>query len=83
MPDHFIIQLMGLENKNVQLIKHSIEKDTCHLHIQLKRKKHTCPHCQTGINRMRDYRTHLFQHLKMAEKRVYIHYWKRRYLRER
>ncbi|MBC6308231.1 ISL3 family transposase [Listeria sp. FSL L7-1582] len=79
MPDHFIIQLIGLENKNVQLIEHSIEKDTCHIHIQLKRKKHTCPHCQTRTNRMKDYRTHLFQHLKMAEKRVYIHYRKRRY----
>ncbi|AQY51945.1 hypothetical protein UE46_13520 [Listeria weihenstephanensis] len=79
MPDHFIIQLIGLENKNIQLLDYSIENHICHIHIQLKRKKHACPSCKTRTDRIKDYRTHTFQHLKVAEKRVYVHYRKRRY----
>ncbi|MBC2368110.1 transposase, partial [Listeria booriae] len=29
---------------------------------------------------MKDYRIHMFQHLKTAEKRIIIHYCKRRYI---
>ncbi|WP_234405409.1 transposase family protein, partial [Paenilisteria weihenstephanensis] len=68
MPDHFIIQLIGLENKNIQLLDYSIENHICHIHIQLKRKKHACPSCKTRTDRIKDYRTHTFQHLKVAEK---------------
>ncbi|WP_260490326.1 ISL3 family transposase [Listeria booriae] len=80
MPDHFIIQLIGLENKNIQLVDQSIEANTCHIHIQLKRKKHACPQCKTRTDRIKDYRIHMFQHLKTAEKRIIIHYRKRRYI---
>ncbi|MBC2159091.1 transposase, partial [Listeria booriae] len=80
MPDHFIIQLIGLENKNIQLVNQSIEANTCHIHIQLKRKKHACPQCETRTDRIKDYRIHMFQHLKTVEKRIIIHYRKRRYI---
>ncbi|MBC2370016.1 transposase family protein [Listeria booriae] len=44
----------------------------------IKAKKQACPQCKTRTDRIKDYRIHMFQHLKTAEKRIIIHYRKRR-----
>src|SRR5699024_5241673 len=51
-----------------------------HLHMEVERKSHHCPSCNTCTNRIHDYRTQKVQLSKLFSREFIMFYSKRRYV---
>ena len=68
-----------LELEDVFISDVSVTNTEVHVFFSLKRKPHTCPHCQTLTDKVHDYRISVIKDLPLMGKRSFLHYRKRRY----
>ena len=73
------------ENKNTRnpqsIITDSFMKDgVFHLHMEVERKPHHCPSCNTLTNQIHDYRLQKIQHTNIFSRESILFYRKRRYV---
>ncbi|MCM3713798.1 ISL3 family transposase [Alkalihalobacillus oceani] len=77
MQQKSIMKIPGLKEVNVTKIEE--REDMVAIHVEVPRKPHECPACQTMTTRVHDYRIQKIQHLKWFERKVALFYRKRRY----
>lgn len=73
-----IKELVGLQDAIVNKVEQN-EKEIF-IHIELERKKHSCPFCSHTTDKIHDYRIQKVSDIPMLGKRVYLILRKRRYL---
>jgi transposase len=73
----FTSKLLELEDVFISDI--SVTNTEVHVFFSLKRKPHSCPHCQTLTDKVHDYRISVIKDLPLMGKRSFLHYRKRRY----
>lgn len=80
MQTHFIMQLLGIKDKHVELWDMKEENREIHCWLQTKQISQCCPHCGAKTKRVHSYREQLIQSRLIEERPVFIHLRKRRYL---
>lgn len=75
--DNSISKLFELEDMILDDL-HSTSEEL-HIFFSMKRRPHTCPHCQTLTEQIHDYRTSIIKDLPAMGKKTFLHYRKRRY----
>lgn len=73
-----IKELVGLQDVIVNKVEQN-EKEI-YIHIELERKEHTCPCCNSTTDKIHDYRTQKISDIPMLGKKVYLKLRKRRYV---
>lgn len=73
----FTAKLLELEDVFISDV--STSDTEVHVSFSLKRKTHSCPHCQSLTNKVHDYRLSIIKDLPFMGKRAFLHYRKRRY----
>lgn len=74
---HVITKSIGLEG--VIVTNWTYHNRTIQIHVELPKRRHTCPACQRKTRRIHDYRIQKLDHLKQAERWTVVFYRKRRY----
>ncbi len=80
MQEHFIMELLGIKDKHVELWDMKEENREFHFWLQTKQRKQTCPNCGTKTKRVHSYRTQKIKGRLIEDRPVKIHLRKRRYL---
>ena len=73
-------KLLGLEDAIVKNV--SEDAGSCHIELELPRRKHKCPCCGALTDRIHDYRMQTIKDLPISGKDTYLHLRKRRYVCE-
>ena len=76
--DNNSAKILGLKDVIVKNVE-STEKEL-HINIELARRVHKCPVCNTKTNSIHDYRKQIIRDRKAFGKDVYLHLRKRRYV---
>lgn len=76
--DNNSAKILGLKDVIVKNVE-STEKEL-HINIELARRVHKCPVCNTKTNSIHDYRKQIIRDSKAFGKNVYLHLRKRRYV---
>ena len=79
MQENFIMKMLGIKEKHVELWDMKEENRAFHFWLQTKQRKQTCPTCGEK-KRVHSYRTQLIKGRLIEEHPVKIHLRKRRYL---
>ncbi|WP_090844023.1 ISL3 family transposase [Alkalicoccus daliensis] len=74
---YFTMNFPGLEE--VTVTNTEVVEGAMHLHIEMERKPHRCPHCSERTSKVHDYRIQKIDHLKMWERPTVLFYRRRRY----
>ncbi len=80
MQEDFIMKMLGIKEKYVELWDMKEENREFHFWLQTKQRKQTCPKCGEKTKRVHSYRTQLIKGRLIEERPVKIHLKKRRYL---
>lgn len=80
MQENFIMKMLGIKEKHVELWDMKEENRAFHFWLQTKQRKQTCPKCGEKTKRVHSYRTQLIKGRLIEERPVKIHLRKRRYL---
>jgi len=75
---HFSISLPGLKEVVIKRVEEVGE--VIRIFVEMERKIHRCPSCQSRTSRVHDYRIQKIQHLKLFERKTQIFYRRRRYV---
>lgn len=71
-------KLLGLEDVFIKNVYE--DESSCHIEIELPRRKHPCPCCGAETDRIHDYRMQKIKDISAFGKNVYLHLHKRRYV---
>ncbi|WP_077357304.1 ISL3 family transposase [Virgibacillus halodenitrificans] len=80
MQNHFIIEMLGIEDKHVDVWEVSSDSGKFWVELYTKVKKHKCPFCGNRTKNIHGYRTQTIQGPIVSNKPVRISLKKRRYL---
>lgn len=80
MQEDFIMKLLGIKEKYVELWEMKEENGEFHFWLQTKQRKQTCPKCGAKTKRVHSYRMQLIKGRLIEDRPVKIHLRKRRYL---
>lgn len=75
---NFIMNIPGL--KGVVIKKIEEINEVVRIHVEMERKVHHCPKCQSKTKQVHDYRIQKIQHLKWFERMTQLFYKRRRYI---
>lgn len=74
----YITELLGLEDVIVKNVYEN--EDGCNVELELPRRRHSCPCCGKGTDRIHDYRIQRVKDIDVRGVRMYLHLRKRRYV---
>lgn len=74
----YISELLGLEDVIVKNVYEN--EDGCNVELELPRRRHSCPCCGKGTDRIHDYRIQRVKDIDVRGVRMYLHLRKRRYV---
>lgn len=80
MQEHFIMELLGMKDKHVELWEMKEENRVFHFWLQTKQRTQTCPNCGAKTKRVHSYRIQPIKGRLIEDRPVRIHLRKRRYL---
>ncbi|WP_017756557.1 ISL3 family transposase [Calidifontibacillus oryziterrae] len=80
MQNHFIIELLGIKDRHVDVWSISEQSGIFIVELDTKVKRQRCPSCKGITKRIHGYRNQIIQGPIVSNKRVQIHLRKRRYL---
>ena len=75
---NYIEKFLSLEDATVISIQVTDESDI--LELEIPRKEHSCPHCQTMTDKIKGYRDQTVLLTFLNDRPVYVHFRKRRYV---
>ena len=78
MQTNFIMELLGIKDKHVELWEMKEDNRELHFWLQTKQIIQRCPHCGAKTKRVHSYREQLIQGRLIEERPVFIHLRKRR-----
>jgi transposase len=71
-------ELLGIKDVIVTDIKHFVKE--IHISIELPRKEHICPCCNSSTSSIHDYRIQIVKEVSILSKYTFFHFRKRRYV---
>src|SRR5690625_1942882 len=79
MQKDFIIQMLGIKERYIEVDHVEMIDNAFHVDISTKKRNVTCKKCKHKTNRVHSYRNQQIQGRMIEDKKVYFHLRKRRY----